>query len=73
MDRGAWWPIVHRVTKESDTTERLRVRMCTHARTRAHTHTHTHPTLSIYLLQIDASDRMTAWLLPLALCLAIIF
>ena len=21
MDRGAWWAIVHRVTKESDTTE----------------------------------------------------
>ena len=20
MDRGAWWPIVHRVTKKSDTT-----------------------------------------------------
>ena len=23
MDRGAWWAIVHRVEKESDTTERL--------------------------------------------------
>ena len=24
MDRGAWWATVHRVTNESDTTERLR-------------------------------------------------
>ena len=23
MDRGAWWAIVHGVSKESDTTERL--------------------------------------------------
>ena len=28
MDRGAWWAVVHGVTKESDTTERLN----THAR-----------------------------------------
>ena len=37
MDRGAWKTVVHRVTKESDTTQRLN----THAHT--HTHTHTHP------------------------------
>ena len=23
MDRGAWWAAVHRITKESDTTQRL--------------------------------------------------
>ena len=34
MDRGVCQAIVHRVTKELDTTER--------ARTHTHTHTHTH-------------------------------
>ena len=24
MDRGVWWAIVHRVSKESDTTEQLK-------------------------------------------------
>ena len=37
MDRGAWQAIVHRVSKESDMTERL-----THARTHARTDTRTH-------------------------------
>ena len=31
MDRGAWWAAIHRIAKESDTTEQL-----------THTHTHTH-------------------------------
>ena len=35
MDRGAWWATVHRITKESDTTE--------------HTHTHTSIKLKKYL------------------------
>ena len=34
MDSGAWWAIVHGVTKESDMTELLK--------THTHTHTHTH-------------------------------
>ena len=34
MDREAWWATVHRVTKESDMTER--------SHTHTHTHTHTH-------------------------------
>ena len=27
MDRGAWWTIVHEVTKESDTTEELTLKV----------------------------------------------
>ena len=30
MDRGAWWATVHRVTKESDTTEETWHAACTH-------------------------------------------
>ena len=30
MDRGAWWAIVHRITKESDMTEQLNNKLCTH-------------------------------------------
>ena len=35
MDRGAWWATVHGVSKESDTTEQLTLRLS------IHTHTHT--------------------------------
>ena len=34
MDRGAWWPIVHRITKSQTQLKRLS--------THRHTHTHTH-------------------------------
>ena len=37
MDRGAWWAILHGVA-ESDMTEWLSMRACTHT----HTHTHSH-------------------------------
>ena len=35
MDRGAWWPTVHWVTKSH-------IRLSTHGHTHMHTHTHTH-------------------------------
>ena len=39
MDRGAWWAIIHEITKESDSTERLEH---THTHTHTHIYTHTH-------------------------------
>ena len=38
MDRGAWWPIVHRITKSQTQLKRL----STHRHTHRHTHTHTY-------------------------------
>ena len=51
MDRGAWRAAVHRVAKESDTTDHVR------AHTRACTHTHTH-TFKLYQCQ-HIGDRIS--------------
>ena len=40
MDREAWWATVHRVTKESDMTERVHTHHTPHTHTHTHTHTH---------------------------------
>ena len=44
MERGAWWVIVHRVTKRQTWLKRLK----THTHTHIHTHTHTHPQSFVY-------------------------
>ena len=51
MDRGVCQAIVHRVTKELDTTE------CARARARTNTHTHTH-TPSFREGQPDGVERL---------------
>ena len=38
MDGGAWWAIVHRVTKSRTRLNQLSIHECTHAYTHRHTH-----------------------------------
>ena len=61
MDRGAWWAVFNRVTKELDTTEQLSSRV--HAHT--HTHTHIHP---IFAREFSVLENILSLIFVTVLC-----